>query len=405
MSGKKRISFLMPTFNRADYIAEAIASITSQMDANDEIIVIDDGSTDGTRTLLESIGDTIALVRQENSGKSVALNLGMERAKGDYIWICDDDDVMCEGAVATLVDLITTTGVDFVFGRYSKFTHRGNVRIDLGMAHWPVLERGSPARHILEDAFVMHNAALVRRSLYDQVGPFDPSMLRAQDYDMFVRCAIRGKAAFTSQTLFMQRKHAGARGPSEMLHSAGQSNTVWQQYDARIFNRLYAEVPIAFFERMFAGDDPALVKRAALLQRATIMARHGLWMNALTDWQTASAKNSEPLTMLEKDICRRAMAGKHGFAGALDKAALDGLLDLSRSRGLGAYIVQELVEGLVWRLRDHDEGNRALAWSLASRLGQRGKLLHGVINRLWPRSRSREHDQTLREVSDLALLD
>ncbi len=401
----KRISFLMPTYNRAEYIAEAIGSIASQMGGEDEIIVVDDGSRDATPSVLAGIGNAITHLRQDNAGKSVALNNAMAKASGQYIWICDDDDVLCPGAVAAMLDLIKTSGADFVFGRYGKFTHRGAARIDLGMAHWPDLHKGSSARHILEDAFVMHNATLACRSLYDRAGPFDPAMLRAQDYDMFVRVAMRGRAAFTDRTIFWQRKHEGARGPSHLLHAAGQSNTIWQDYDARIFNRVYQDVPLSFFEGMFASTDPALVQRAALLQRATVMARHDLWPHALSDWNTALEIDGPPLTSTESEICRRAMAGKHGFAGALGADALDGLKALKQDSATGAAIVRQLTEGLVWRLRDPDEGTRALAWQFAKRLGVRIDLLRGVFSRVMPGSGPGNGDQTLTELSEIALLD
>ncbi|KWV90947.1 glycosyltransferase [Erythrobacter sp. YT30] len=401
----KRISFLMPTYNRSDYISEAIGSITGQMGEDDEIIVVDDGSSDATPAVLAGFGDTITHLRQENAGKSVALNGAMDRASGEFIWICDDDDLLCPNAAATLLNLIEASGADFVFGRYAKFTHRKGARVDLGMAHWPELSEGSVARHILEDAFVMHNATLARRSLYERVGPFDPAMLRAQDYDMFVRCAMRGRAAFTDELIFWQRKHEGARGPSAMLHAAGQSNTVWQDYDARIFERVYANVPLSFFEGMFAAEDKALVKRAGLLQRATVMARHDLWEHALTDWTNACEVRDASLTPAETEICRRAMAGKHGFAGALEPDVLTGLHALKAKGDLGAAIVRELVEGLVWRMRDPDEANRALAWKLAANLGARVTLLRGIMSRLVPGARSSSCDQAVTELSEIPLLD
>lgn len=399
----KRISFLIPTFNRADYIAEAIRSITQQMGGDDEIIVVDDGSSDATPAVLSDMGDRITAIRQDNAGKSVALNRALDHAGGAYIWICDDDDLLCPDAVATLSALIEESRADFVFGRYSRFAHRKGAKIDLGMAHWPLTEGGSPTRHILEDAFVMHNATLARRSLYDRVGPFDPSMLRAQDYDMFVRCSMRGRAAFTDRTIFEQRKHEGARGPASMLHSFGQSSSVWQEYDARIFRHVYDSVPVAFFEGMFKSSKTTLAARAGLMQRATVMARHGLWAQAIQDWQTASDLADTPLTKVEQDIGRRAMAGKHGFVGALDTTIVAELRNLERQAPLGAAIVRQLIEGLLWRFRDPEESNRAMAWQLISKLNARSTLIRCVFDRIAP-ALDKPSPYQIAELSEIALL-
>ncbi|MEL7190368.1 MAG: hypothetical protein AAGK17_12505, partial [Pseudomonadota bacterium] len=143
----------------------------------------------------------------------------------------------------------------------------------------------------------------------------------------------------------------------------------------------------------------------ALLQRATILARHDLWEHALSDWQAACSIDAPPLTQLENDICRRAMAGKHGFAGALEPVAIKELRALKKNAATGHAIVRQLAEGLIWRLRDPDESNRALAWQFASQTGTRTDLLKGLVSRLLPGSQSETSPHTLREVSELPLLD
>ena len=363
-----RISFLMPTFNRAHFIVESIRSITTQMALEDELIVINDGSSDDTIAVLEASNERFTLINQENSGKSTALNRAMSEARGEFIWVCDDDDLLCSGAVDTLVGLLDDASAGWAFGRYTRFSEEDGARVDLGPAHWPDLSQGSVLRHTLEDAFMMQNGALVRRELYDKVGPFDVTMLRSLDYEMFVRLALAAPAAHTDAILFEQRKHPGARGPASMLHDVGQSESVWKEWDRRIFERLGTEMDAPRLAHLFESPDPSACERAGLLQRATIMARHDLWIEALKDWSAAAALGRRPLHSIESDICRRAMAGRHGFSGALADNSVATLRALKRQGNTGEQIVAALMDGLIWRLRDEENANRSQARELMSRI-------------------------------------
>jgi addiction module HigA family antidote len=98
-----RISFIMASFNRAGFIAESIESVLAQMSAEDELVVVDDGSTDDTCEAIRPYLDRLRYQRQENAGKSVALNRGLGMTSGRYVWICDDDDLLLPGCVELLV--------------------------------------------------------------------------------------------------------------------------------------------------------------------------------------------------------------------------------------------------------------------------------------------------------------
>jgi len=377
-----RISFIMPTFNRADYIAQSLDAVLAQMSPDDELVVVDDGSSDGTEEAVKPYLDRLRYLRQDNAGKSVALNRAMEVTGGEYVWICDDDDLLRPGVVARMVSEIESAGVDMVFGRYTRFRIEDGARVEMGAGYWPDLGRGSVARHILEDAFVMHNASLVRRAAYDRLGPFDPRMLRSQDYEMFVRLALRATIRFVDTVVFDQRKHEGARGPAVVKHAASASDTVWQKYDAMIFDGLTRDAPLSFFEAMFAADAPDLITRAARLQRGTILARHGLWDAALTDFEASvSVAPDTPLSREEMDILWRAVAGKHGFAGLLEDGPFARLQAL-KSSPFGREILREVTDGLVWALRSEEPQVRADARAFLKRAGWGGPVLRWVQRRV-----------------------
>jgi hypothetical protein len=363
-----RISFIMPSFNRADYIAESIESVLAQMHRDDELVIVDDGSTDDTESAVAPYLGRLRYVRQDNAGKSVALNRALAMTSGKYVWICDDDDLLLPGAVEALVDAIASSGADMAFGRYTRFRTEEGRRIDMGTGYWPDLSSGSIARHILEDAFAMHNGSLVRRATYDRLGPFDPAMLRSQDYEMFARIALSSSIVYVDRDIFLQRKHGGDRGPAAIAHKAGRSDAVWDTFDRRIFAKLRDLVPEAYFTSMFDGSDEALERRAGLLQRACILARHGFWDAALADCERAAAlAEATPLHPLEIAICRRMSAGKHGFAGMLTDGNAAALRNLGRKNRTGAAIAAEIRRGLVWRLRSEVPGERIAAMRILAR--------------------------------------
>lgn len=349
-----RISFIVPTFNRARYLREALDSILGQKGEDDEVLVVDDGSTDGTADVVAATGPTVRYLRQDNAGKSVALNRGLAATTGRYVWICDDDDVLRSEALATLLPVLEgNADLGFVFGRYTRFRESPlGPREDMGTGYWPDLSSGSLVRHILEDAFVMQNAALVRRSAYEAVGLFSTAMSRSLDYEMFVRLAATHAAAYVDSCVFDQRKHEGPRGPRSILHAADRSDEVWQIFDKQIFLNLRRHAPLTLFSAMFEGLDSERVERAALLQRGAVMFRHGCWDEAVDDLAAAaSVAPGRPLDPGEAAICRRALSGKHGFEGLASHSALARLTALRRQSAVGRAMVGQLAAGTRWRLR------------------------------------------------------
>ncbi len=364
-----RICFLMPTFNRAHLIEESIASVTSQMSRDDELILIDDGSDDGTADVLKRAAGDHRIIHQENSGKAVALNRGLSEARGKFIWVCDDDDLLRDGCVRLMVAAINKPNTDMVFARYTRFREVDGEKQDMGTGYWPDLSSGSIPRHVLEDSFVMQNATLATRAAYDTVGAFDETLLRSLDYDMAVRLATQVRCRYVDFIAFDQRKHEGARGPASIRHAAGSSESVWLDFDRRIFERQRQIIPLSFYQSMFSHPDPRLRKRAALLQRACVFARHDLWSDALTDLRSASAlAPTVALGRVERDICRRSVCGKHGFPGALDEAIIQRLSLLEAEDGNASEIVETVLRGTLWRLRGDDKEMRQAAKSLITQI-------------------------------------
>ena len=106
MTPPARISVLVPCYNAARYLAEALASVLEQQPSPDEVIVIDDGSTDGSTTIAESFGPPVRCVRQEQTGAAAARNHGVSLASGELVAFLDADDIWPHGSLATRLALL-----------------------------------------------------------------------------------------------------------------------------------------------------------------------------------------------------------------------------------------------------------------------------------------------------------
>src|SRR5271169_4507748 len=104
-----RVSTIIPTFNRAHVVAEAIESVLRQTVPAEQIIVVDDGSTDDTIDVLTRFDGRISVIRQAHSGVSAARNAGMRAATGDWIAFLDSDDVWLPDRISTLCRDVTNS--------------------------------------------------------------------------------------------------------------------------------------------------------------------------------------------------------------------------------------------------------------------------------------------------------
>ncbi len=113
-----KISVIIPAYNCEEHIGKCLDSVLSQDGAELEVIVVNDGSTDGTGKVLDGYKDRITVMTTENGGSSAARNKGIEAVTGDYTMFLDSDDYFSEGAIKILADEIAKTGADIVKFRY-----------------------------------------------------------------------------------------------------------------------------------------------------------------------------------------------------------------------------------------------------------------------------------------------
>ncbi|MCF8297446.1 MAG: glycosyltransferase [Saprospiraceae bacterium] len=181
ISNNPLISIIIPVYNGEEFISEAITNVLEQNYPALEIIVINDGSTDNTEAVVKSIETDLKYFYKNNEGPSIARNMGISCASGDYIAFLDADDLWPENNINILSEeLVQNTEVDIVRG-YAQIMKKN----DLAGIYENV---GDP--RLSFPAFI--GAALYRKEVFDKVGLFDTSLHFGEDSDWYMRATEFG---------------------------------------------------------------------------------------------------------------------------------------------------------------------------------------------------------------------
>jgi glycosyltransferase involved in cell wall biosynthesis len=308
---RPKVSVLLCTYNRERFIAESLESVFAQTVPPSQVIVINDGSTDHTTAALEPFRQRIEYLESDNHGKASALNLGMAKVTGEYVWIMDDDDVAMSDALERHVALLESRPeLGWTYSSYiESTTNRENLRIA------PQREKTLPdfpdeqfLVRLMEQCFLIHPTILVRASCYRDVGPFDPALVRCQDYEMAVRLARRFPCARVAGPTIYYRMHGGARGSARDTFEAGQVQEKWLEYMQVFIRKLRKEMPLSEYlpgRQPPSGGTSDL--RYAYLRRMAIMARKRLYDEMIEDFRLAAQENStdfSALAPLERNLLR-----------------------------------------------------------------------------------------------------
>ena len=308
------VTAIVTTFNRANFLAEALDSVLGQTVAPAQVIVVNDGSTDGTAGILRRYGDRVEVIDQDNAGKPRALNRAMPLVRGEYVWIFDDDDIAVPQNVERhLAALEEDPEVGFAYSGCRIFDSSPDGRTRRRDAlPMPGVPDGEIFPRLLEQNFMHQQAMLVRTRCYRAVGPFDPGLDHGEDYEMNLRLARRFAGRGVDFESFLFRHHQGVRGQPGARFAAADRYGRWIGSNRGLLQRLHGELALGEYLPRGQGADPldAARRRRALLQRASVMARCGLWKRALPDFRAALLESMPgvPLDAAERETCRRALS-------------------------------------------------------------------------------------------------
>jgi glycosyltransferase involved in cell wall biosynthesis len=274
MSSSSLVTLVTPTYNQCGFLAETLDSVLAQTHPALEYIVIDDGSTDGTKAVLQPYTSRLTAVHQSNIGQAATLNKGWSMARGQYLGYLSSDDLLMPNAVARMVavldtnpDVVCAFPDSDLIDEQSRVIRRAVCRpFDLETA-------------VVEQECFIGPGALFRASAFKTVGGWRPDMRLAPDREFWIRLAACGRFEFVRESLTRYRTH-----PKATSFSAASEATS-QEYVA-VLDGVYSREPVA----------PALLQRSdeAYANASMLLARNALWRadfgTALTHYRQARAR-------------------------------------------------------------------------------------------------------------------
>lgn len=200
------VSVIIPAYNAESFIADTVRSALNQTFADLEVIVVDDGSKDGTLARLAAFGDRIRVHQQPNGGVARARNTGVSLARGSWIAFLDADDLWLPTKLAR--QLATAGDAPMVFTDRYNIGARGEVP-ELQSECTPMYGGDLFVPLLLEGNFITSTSVMIRRALFEQLGGFYTRLNGTEDWDLWLRVAEKHAIAFCPEPLVQYRFHPG----------------------------------------------------------------------------------------------------------------------------------------------------------------------------------------------------
>jgi glycosyltransferase involved in cell wall biosynthesis len=291
------VSVVIPTYNRADLIGEAVDSALSQTYSNIEVLVVDDGSTDNTRQVIAKYGSKVKYFWKENGGIASALNHGIRHMSGRWFKWLSSDDVLMPDAVETLVGGANETGGLIFYTNYQIIDAAGQVVRQ-------VVEPGFES--YFEYASALWNrtrfmgnggTTLIEKSCFDEVGLFDESLRSAEDYDWWLRaCLLHGHMFFHIPKNTLKYRVHGKQLTASVNHNAYVTS---EKIRTRIRQEIMKANPhwwdvLTSYRKKYSKQSKLGNPARRLLRRSLLHMPEGMRKSALRTWQRSLKPKLEP---------------------------------------------------------------------------------------------------------------
>jgi hypothetical protein len=310
------ISVVVPCYNQAHYLGEAIESALAQSYRPLEVVVVDDGATDSTFEVATAYSE-VRCVRQPNEGLAAARNAGLRDSRGEHVVFLDADDRLLPDALRVgAATLDAHPEAAFVVGRYRRIAADGTA---LPVSRRPRVERDHYASLVRRCWIAMPATVMYRRAVLDAIGAFDPALRCAEDYDLYLRIARRFPIVDHYEEVAEYRQHPGtiSLNAARMLtatlavlaphrpgaHATAAHRLAWHERDNVVW--YYDRLLEAARDDVARGRWPGAVR--AMLVFARHLPRHGPYA-----WRRLGM----PLRRVGRALRRRAAAAGSGESRA-----------------------------------------------------------------------------------------
>lgn len=246
------ISVIIPTYNRSAHLIKAIDSVLAQSYPYFELIVVDDGSDDGTQKIIASYDHPITCIRQENKGVSAARNAGIKGARYDFFAFLDSDDRYTPDKLQSQLQAMESLP-EYLISHSDEFWFRQGKLLKQKEKHTRV--GGDIFERSLELCMVGMSTVMVRREFFEKVGLFDESLPCCEDYDLWLRASCRYPFLLVQKPLTI--KDGGRSDQLSSIHREGMD-----KYRIQALQKL--------LESDLLSDEQRQLAAAELVRKCTI---------------------------------------------------------------------------------------------------------------------------------------
>lgn len=219
-----KFTIVTPSYNQGRFIERTILSVLSQAgDFDLEYIVMDGGSTDETRAILQRYADRLTYTSAPDGGQADAINRGLAAAKGEVLGWLNSDDIYEPGALQEVARAMTESGRRWCFGQCT-IINEDDLEIHRPISWYKnYLSRRYTSSRLIAKEFIPQPATFFRRDIWTEVGELDRSLNFALDYDLWLRFARRSPPRFIPRNLARFRWHPSSKSTTERWRSAWQA--------------------------------------------------------------------------------------------------------------------------------------------------------------------------------------
>lgn len=263
------VSVVTPTYNQAGFLRATIESVLTQDYPRVDYRVVNDGSTDGTESLLRSYGNRVVWTTQRNQGQTAAINAGWRECDGEILAWLNSDDTLLDGSIRSVVQYFQANpSAAIVYGQ--------TVFVD---AEGRRLDRPLGGRDFDYTSFVRRcenpipqPSTFIRRRVYTDVGPLDQSLYYFMDWDFWLRAGLRHQIAFLPEVLSTYRLHDDSKTVAGLVRAAPELERIYRRlFDTpglplevhRLKREAFASMFFTTAGYLVAGGDQRTARRAA----------------------------------------------------------------------------------------------------------------------------------------------
>ncbi len=230
------ISAIMPLYNTERYVEAAVRSIQRQTFSDWELLIMDDGSTDGSRKIVEDLAREDSRVRvfaSENAGAVAARNRLLAEAKGEYVALMDSDDIAFENRFEVQFNFLETHSDHLLIGSQVLLIDAEDAPLRLGVERFSHEEIDEFHLQRNTGAAIVHPSAMFRLPVVRELGAYREGTFPAEDIDLFLRLAEKGRIANLPQVLLHYRIHAASAGHAKRQRQLEQIREARRQAYSR----------------------------------------------------------------------------------------------------------------------------------------------------------------------------